>query len=256
MPRWRGSTQPGADVASGPDDVRRRACGADGGPRRSGAAGDRRPRCARRTAPCRRQGLASIRSCCGGSRATYADFAEPFESVLVAGHWEDATRQAHTLKGLAASLGANELQPRAARARDSPRGRATSPRRADNLARDRRCLAPLVAALRAPLRRRGPRDTPTDPPGPTRSLGAAGAIPDSPSPPIGCAACATCCSKATSKPRRFGNRDREEIDARLPVARRAAASRIALDNFDFDAALALLADQAADRGRHRFRAQA
>ena len=44
----------------------------------------------------------------------FAMFAGAFESMLDAGVWEDAVRQAHTLKGLAASLGAIDLQPRAA----------------------------------------------------------------------------------------------------------------------------------------------
>ena len=34
--------------------------------------------------------------------------------MLAASRWDDAAREAHTLKGLAGSLGANELQPQAA----------------------------------------------------------------------------------------------------------------------------------------------
>src|SRR5439155_20471167 len=44
----------------------------------------------------------------------FADFARTVESMLTAGRWEDAAREAHTLKGLAGSLGANEVQPWAA----------------------------------------------------------------------------------------------------------------------------------------------
>jgi HPt (histidine-containing phosphotransfer) domain-containing protein len=77
----------------------------------------------------------------------FSMFAGAFESSLNAGNWEDAVRQAHTLKGLAASLGAIDLQPRAAalehaaRAHDMTRSR-------DNLAHAIECLAPLLSALR------------------------------------------------------------------------------------------------------------
>jgi CheY-like chemotaxis protein len=93
----------------------------------------------------------------GGSRALYRrllkrfagdyrDFAEDFGKAIAASRWEDAARQAHTLKGLAGSLGAAELQKqavgleRAARAGDAARVR-------DELAQTDRRLTPLIDAL-------------------------------------------------------------------------------------------------------------
>ena len=145
----------------------------------------------------------------------YADFTEPFESVLAAGHWEDATRQAHTLKGLAASLGADEVRSRAAALENAARVHDVAAVRS-NLAGTGACLAPLVAALRAhfaiedaraPALRRDPRD---------RCSGGR-RHPRSPNPPIGLPGCASCCRKETSRRRRFGKRDSRRSPPAFPL---------------------------------------
>ena len=77
----------------------------------------------------------------------FSVFAGAFGSDLNAGNWDDAARQAHTLKGLAASLGAIELQPRAAALELAARARDMTQAR-DNLAQTIERLAPLLSALR------------------------------------------------------------------------------------------------------------
>jgi two-component system, sensor histidine kinase and response regulator len=95
---------------------------------------------------------------CGGNAAIYSQllqrfardfkrFAKNVERMLAEGDWEEATRQAHTLKGLAASLGANEVQTRAAALEKAARSRDAALAR-DSLARTTECLSPLVSALR------------------------------------------------------------------------------------------------------------
>ena len=76
----------------------------------------------------------------------FATFAKTVEFKLIAGNWEDATRQAHTLKGLAASLGAKELQPRAAALEHALRTHDIGEAH-NNLATIDERLAPLVSAL-------------------------------------------------------------------------------------------------------------
>ena len=44
----------------------------------------------------------------------YSNFGTTIKTLLAAGDWDQAMREAHTLKGLAGSLGAKEVQPRAA----------------------------------------------------------------------------------------------------------------------------------------------
>ena len=65
----------------------------------------------------------------------------------MAGDWEDVRRQAHTLKGLAASLGATELQPRAAALEFAAQAHDIVGTR-NNLATTLECLVPLLSALR------------------------------------------------------------------------------------------------------------
>jgi CheY-like chemotaxis protein len=77
----------------------------------------------------------------------FSVFAGAFESALNAGNWDDAARQAHTLKGLAASLGAVDLQPRAAALELAARAHEMTQSRA-NLAQTIERLAPLLSALR------------------------------------------------------------------------------------------------------------
>ncbi len=78
------------------------------------------------------------------------DFAEiqtTVESLLAAGRWDDAARHAHTLRGLAASIGANEVLPWAAALENTARAHDIAGARG-NLARTSECVTPLVSALR------------------------------------------------------------------------------------------------------------
>ena len=68
-----------------------------------------------RTIPCLFQRVGSrLRICYGLDGVVPAGFATTAESMLDAGNWEGATRQAHTLKGLCATLGATTVRPLAA----------------------------------------------------------------------------------------------------------------------------------------------
>jgi CheY-like chemotaxis protein len=82
--------------------------------------------------------------------ATFAnDFANchaTFTQQLANGQWEDAERLAHTLKGLAATLGANAVQPLAAELEAACKGHQTEEASAD-LAALMPPLTPLIAAL-------------------------------------------------------------------------------------------------------------
>jgi signal transduction histidine kinase/CheY-like chemotaxis protein len=95
---------------------------------------------------------------CGGNAAFYsqllrrflrdfAKFVKSVELLLAAGNWEDATREAHTLKGLAASLGATEVSARAAVLEKAAHARNATDART-SLTRTSECLAPLLSALR------------------------------------------------------------------------------------------------------------
>ena len=78
----------------------------------------------------------------------YVDFSTTLEALLAADNWNDATRQAHTLKGLCATLGADEVHTLAAglekalQAQDSVAARHF-------LANAGNAVAALVAALRS-----------------------------------------------------------------------------------------------------------
>ncbi len=77
----------------------------------------------------------------------FAGFASTVEPVLAAGHWDDATRLAHTLKGLCATLGANEVRNLAAELEKSLLARDMVVAR-QSLASTGEAVATLVAALR------------------------------------------------------------------------------------------------------------
>ena len=77
----------------------------------------------------------------------YAGFGRGLERVVAAGDWEDAIRQAHTLKGLAASIGANEIQQRVDALETALRRHGTAEARSA-LVTAEVLLGPLVDALR------------------------------------------------------------------------------------------------------------
>ena len=78
----------------------------------------------------------------------FAQFSTSLESLLAFGNWEDAARQAHTLKGLCATLGANGIQPLAAALEKALLARDMATARRD-AAETGIAVAKLVAALRA-----------------------------------------------------------------------------------------------------------
>ncbi len=78
----------------------------------------------------------------------YAGFAADVDSMLASSRWDDAERQAHTLKGLAGSLGATDVKPRAAALESAARARDMAEAQAA-LASIGASLAPLVAAVDA-----------------------------------------------------------------------------------------------------------
>ena len=160
----------------------------------------------------------------------YGGFAATFAAALGAGDWSEATRQAHTLKGLAGSLGANEV------------GRAAAVLERDARVRDRLAtqagahavsaqLVPLLAQLRAHFADAG-RDPecPADIESPAtidawlevfRGLLRQGDV----------------------EARALWETHRRSIGERLPLHTVDRISR-ALDNFDFDTALHLLTETA------------
>jgi CheY-like chemotaxis protein len=172
----------------------------------------------------------------------YADFAGPVASMLAEGRWEEATRQAHTLKGLAASLGATEVRPWAAALENAARIHDGADARS-NLARTAECLALLVSALRAHF---AGEDGAALRPGTSRAIDAApaGAAPAAASDWL--ARLRELLLEGDVEARELWESRQAEIAARLPahVMQRIA---IALENFDFDAALELLPDSSADR---------
>ena len=165
----------------------------------------------------------------------YADFTATFQSLMVAENWEAATRQAHTLKGLCGSLGAHEARPLAAtlektlQARDALAAHSA-------LASADAVVSALVSALLAHF---GHTDAPKPP------LGGEGATTKG----------FTAWLPELRELLRLGDNDardlwksREpEINAQLPfhVAQRVS---LALSNYEFDAALALLPDDTPKAG--------
>jgi len=78
----------------------------------------------------------------------YAGFAAEVEVMLTSSRWEEAARQAHTLKGLAGSLGAMDVRPCAAELEIAARAGDIAEARAA-LQRTEASLEPLVARIRA-----------------------------------------------------------------------------------------------------------
>jgi two-component system, sensor histidine kinase and response regulator len=77
----------------------------------------------------------------------YADFRARFDVLLAAEQWRDATRQAHTLKGLAGSLGARAVAAQAASLEAATRAQERVESR-ERLASTCKRLEPLLSALR------------------------------------------------------------------------------------------------------------
>ena len=158
----------------------------------------------------------------------YADFAPRTRSLLASSQWTVLAREAHTLKGLAAGLGcavlaaeATELE-RAATAPDSDRARA-------RLARLESVLEPLLRGLRDHF------DRPSGDTGAYR----ADAGPPAGTPPDWLPRLRELLEQGDVDARELWETHRDEVAHWLPfqTAQRIA---LALDNFEFDAALRLL----------------
>ena len=174
----------------------------------------------------------------------FTEFATTVDLMLATGNWDDATRLAHTLKGLAGSLGANELQPcaaaleKAARAHDVVEARS-------NLTRTTEHLAPLVGALRLHFGIEGGAD-----PQPAGNA-ATNATPDDADAdavtaelPDWLPRFRDLLQQGDIEAKELWRAKRNEIGARLPlyVVQRIS---LALENFEFDAALRLVPESPA-----------
>jgi HPt (histidine-containing phosphotransfer) domain-containing protein len=200
----------------------------------------------------------------------YAGFGGRVDAHLAASRWDDATREAHTLKGLAGSLGAMEVQPlaatleRAARARDA--GAA-----GDALRRVEASLTPLLATLRARFAVDDRPDEPREDAGPSerapadsvpveRAASAAGSGEHGPAGAVSSeradAAVLSSSEWLHELRRLLQEGDVEALDywaarpaeiaANLPVDAIRRLS-VALDSYDYDAALSLLAGSVSEQ---------
>jgi signal transduction histidine kinase/DNA-binding response OmpR family regulator/HPt (histidine-containing phosphotransfer) domain-containing protein len=166
----------------------------------------------------------------------FAEFSTTVESMLAAGRWEDAAREAHTFKGVAGSLGASEVHPWAAALENAARSHDIAAARS-SLARTGECLAPLVSALRVhfgledsgELRAGGSRATNPAPAGPDPAAASSDWL----------ARFRGLLQEGDVEAKELWESRQEEIAARLPfhVIQRIS---LALNDFEFDTALGLL----------------
>jgi HPt (histidine-containing phosphotransfer) domain-containing protein len=163
--------------------------------------------------------------------------------MLAAGHWEDAAREAHTFKGLAGSLGANQVQPWAAALENAARAHDIAAARS-NLAKTCECLAPLVSALRVHF---GLEDSADPRSGGINATNAAPAGADSAAaaPSDWLARFRGLLQEGDVEAKELWESRQEEIAARLPFHVMQRIS-LALNDFEFDTALALLPENSAD----------
>ena len=174
----------------------------------------------------------------------FAQFSTHLEALLATGNWEDAARQAHTLKGLSATLGANHIRPLATRLEQSLVARDMAAARRD-LAVIGAAAEKLVSDLRAHFG--------------TDVANSAISFESSASKPLpeNLDAATTQLSDWLPRLRELlqeGDNDARElwksrqveIGGQLPFQLTQNVSQ-ALANFEFDAALRLLADHSPDR---------
>ncbi len=179
-----------------------------------------------------------------GFARDFAEFARTVESKLTAGRWEDAAREAHTLKGLAGSLGAYEVHPRAAALEIAARAHDIAAARS-HLARTAECLAPLLSTLRAHFGLEtsvDPRSVGTHAPNATPT----GADRAAAAPSDWLARFRGLLQEGDVEAKELWVSRQEEIAARLPfhVVQRIS---LALNDFEFDTALGLLPESSSDQ---------
>ncbi|MEO6409444.1 MAG: response regulator, partial [Burkholderiaceae bacterium] len=166
----------------------------------------------------------------------HADFAPRAHALLAASQWAVLAREAHTLKGLAAGLGCGALATeaadleRATTAADGERART-------RLARLEDVLEPLLSGLRDHFH----------PPGADSGAPRADAAPPAGALPDWLPRLRELLEQGDTDARELWSRHRDEIARWLPfqTAQRIA---LALDNFEFDAALSHLDDDAERSG--------
>ena len=169
----------------------------------------------------------------------YVDFSTTLEAMLAAENWNDATRQAHTLKGLCATLGADEVHPLAAALEKAlqARDRVTARR---FLASTGNAVAALGAALRSHFAC-GDADKPAA--DRTGAWNAAQLGPDATAAGFSdwLPRLRDLLQQGDNDARELWKSSQAEIQAQLPfhVVQRIA---IALANYEFDSALRLLPD--------------
>ena len=165
----------------------------------------------------------------------YAGFAASLESLLAAGQWDDATRHAHTLKGLCATLGASEIRPLAAELETTLQARNMDAAR-QNLARTGASVATLVAALHLHF-----ANQPAAFAGPSGMSG--GTLDAAPKPLAAFSEwlprLRSLLAQGDNEARELWNTRKTGIGTQLPLHVVKQIS-VALANFDFDAALRLL----------------
>ncbi|HEV2715987.1 MAG TPA: Hpt domain-containing protein, partial [Terriglobales bacterium] len=174
----------------------------------------------------------------------FGEFARNVESMLAAGQWEDAAREAHTLKGLVGSLGANEIQPLAAALENAARAHDIAAART-KLASTVGCLAPLVSALRVHF---GLENTPYPRPGAVHASTAAsaGVEPPQAAPSDWLDRFRGLLQEGDVEAKQLWESRQEELADRLPLHVIQRIS-LALNDFEFDAALSLLPENAEDQ---------
>ncbi|MEO8937811.1 MAG: response regulator [Burkholderiaceae bacterium] len=163
----------------------------------------------------------------------FVDFGTKMEALLDSGRWEDAVREAHTLKGLAGSLGAADLRLQAL-ALEAATKRSDIVESRARLATTTRHLTGLLAALRANLmieRRARIREH--------LAAGDPRVGPAHPSEfPPWLSHFRDLLEQADLEAKSLWEAKRAEIVDRLPIQVVEQIS-VAIENFDFDAALRL-----------------
>ncbi len=164
----------------------------------------------------------------------YENFEAMMRSLLAAGDWDRAMREAHTLKGLAGSLGAIDVQPRAASLEKATRTHDAAETRS-NLTHTTERLAPLVAALRTHFELENDDSPHKD------------AVPGSVSDPAEwLSSFRDLLQQGDVEARDLWDARPDAVADRLPGPIVHGITR-ALENFEFDTALRLVSDISVDR---------
>jgi signal transduction histidine kinase/DNA-binding response OmpR family regulator/HPt (histidine-containing phosphotransfer) domain-containing protein len=167
----------------------------------------------------------------------YADYARNFAEYLATENWEEAERLAHTLKGLTGTLGSNDVQIHAGKLEV-----ACKSRQADAAAADLAALTPLLTPLLSALQQHFALAQAAAPTEASVETGQPGKLPDC-LPQL-----RQLLSEGDSEAIDLWGKHHKEFARALP-AQLTHRIGIALQNFEFDAAQALLAELPNDTPR-------